>query len=341
MKIFFSSHHNPHFPTITEYIEIAILNLGHDLVIFEDRQHIFPGRMRKGLPLLNQLDQRVINRKMLALAEEAKPDIAIIAGGHRISSETIKILKDQGVVCILWTIDAPLFFQPIIDVAPFYDHIFCQGTEAIELLAGAGIRGAQWLPMACEPEYHYPGDCSIADKEKYGSDVVFVGSYYPDRADLFERISAFDLAIWGPGWDGLDRNSSLRRCIRGSHTTPDEWLKIYSASKIILATHYHDPQNRFPVYQASPRVFEAMACGCFVISDRQRDVFSLFEDGKHLVGFDNPNDLIEKIKYYLAHPEEREAIARRGREEVLKNHTYVDRIKKLISHVAERKVNIR
>jgi len=333
MKILFSGHHNPHFFTITEYLEKAVQSLGHELFVFEDRQHTIPGRIRKRLHLLDQFDLKMINKRMLSLAVATKPDIAVVTGGHRISSETIKKLKNDGIVCILWTIDAPLYFQPIMDVAPFYDQIFCQGTEAIELLDKAGIRGAQWLPMACDPDYHHPVECTSEEKKKYGSDIVFVGSYYPERADLFERISAFDLAIWGPGWDGLDRNSSLRRCIRGSHTTPDEWLKIYSASKIILATHYHDPQNRFPVYQASPRVFEVLACGAFLMCDDQRDVFSLFKDGQHLVCFHDASELIAQIGHYLAHPQERERIAASGRQAVLARHTYRHRIKELLASV--------
>jgi spore maturation protein CgeB len=336
MKILFSSHHNPHFFTITEYLEKAIRLLGHELIIFEDRQHVLPGRIRKRLPLLDRLDRKMINKKLLLLAGDAKPDVAIVAGGHRISSETISILKSHGIVCILWTIDPPQNFQPIIDAAPFYDHIFCQGTEVIELLDNAGIKGAQWLPMACDPDYHHPVECSFSDREKYGSDLVFVGSYYPDRAAVFETISAFDLAVWGPGWDGLDRASPLRRCIRGAHTTPAEWLKIYGASKIILATHYHDPQKRFPVYQASPRVFEALACRAFVMCDDQRDVFSLFQDGEDLVGFFDSPDLINKANHYLSHPKERKEIAERGCRNVIKNHTYAHRIKELLSKIGSR-----
>ncbi len=333
MRILFSGHHNPHFFTITEYLEKAVRSLGHELIIFEDRQHTIPGRMRRYSSFLNQLDLKIINNKMHSLAEKTKPDIAIVTGGHRIFADTINKLKDQGVVCVLWTIDAPLNFQPIFDAAPAYDHIFCQGTEAIELLDKAEIKGAQWLPMACDPDDHHPVDCSAADQETYGNDIVFVGSYYPDRADLFERIVAFDLAIWGPGWDSLNSNSPLRRCIRGPHTTPDEWLKIYSASKIVLATHYHDPQDRFPVYQASPRVFEALACGSFVLCDRQRDVFQLFKDGADLVSFSDADDLISKAYHYLAHPVERQGIAAVGRRSVIENHTYVHRIKELLSRI--------
>lgn len=333
MKILLSGYHNPHFLTITEYIERAIERLGHDLYIFDDRQHIIPGRIRKRIAWINALDRNHINRKMVSLAERVQPDVAIITGGHRITASTVEILKKNGIKTVLWTIDAPRDFQPIIDVAPMYDHIFCQGTEAIILLDKECVSGAQWLPMACDPIEHRPVQLSEEEREHYGNDLAFVGSYYPSRAALFEELSCFDLGIWGPGWEKLDAKSKLRRCIKGAHTPPSEWLKIYSASKIILVAHYQDPSGRFPVYQASPRVFEAMACGAFTISDNQRDVFSLFNDGEHLVRFDNIGELIDKIKFYIDNPGEKKDIAQRGREEVLNNHTYEHRIEKLLSYV--------
>ena len=333
MKILFSGHHNPHFFTISEYLERAIASFGHELFVFEDRQHLIPGRIRSRSAFFHRLDLKIINQNMLTLAKSVKPDIAIITGGHRIAAQTICHFKRLGVVSVLWTIDPPQHFQPIIDVAPFYDYIFCQGTEAIELLTRAGIRGAQWLPMACDPDVHHPVECSFSDQKKYGSDLVFVGSYYPGRAALFEKMVDFDLSIWGPGWNALNHASPLRRCIRGAHTNPAEWLKIYSASKIILATHFHDPQNNFPVYQASPRVFEALACEAFVICDDQRDVFSLFKDGQHIVCFHDSKELIEQITYFLAHPQEHKEIAACGRQAVLERHTYRHRIAELLASV--------
>jgi len=333
MKILFSGHHNPHFLTITEHLEKAIQSQGHDLVIFEDRQHKIPGRARRYSLFLNQLDLKMINKKLLSLAEETKPSIAIVTGGHRISSETVKRIKYQGVLCVLWTIDAPLNFQPIIDAAPAYDHIFCQGTEAIELLDKAEIKGAQWLPMACDPDYHCPVISTDEETRIYGSDVVFVGSFYPQRASVFTRLVDFDFAIWGPGWDALPKSSPLRKHLKGRHTRPEEWLKIYNASKIILSTHYNDPEDRFPVYQASPRVFEILACGAFQLCDDQRDVFTLFQDGRDLVKFTNGDDLVAKVKYFLAHPEERKAIAAQGRKTVLARHTYRHRIEELLARI--------
>ena len=330
MKIILSGYHNPHFETITEYIEDAIIALGYGLTVFNDRQHIIPGRIRRRIRFLHHFDLMHINNAFISFADKVKPDIVIIAGGHRITSDTIKKIKEKGIVPVLWTVDAPSDFQPIVAAAPFYDHIFCQGTEAIALLEQAGITGASWLPMGCSPLHHYPVKLTPVERES-GMDVVFVGSNYTVRQELFEQLVDFDFGIWGPGWEKLPIDSPLRSCIKGGALKPEEWLKIYSSSKIVLSTHYQEPNGRFPVYQASPRVFEALACKAFLIVDRQKDVFSLFNDHEHLVGYDDAADLRKKITYYLEHCMERNKIAQNGHNYVLSKHTYEDRIREMLS----------
>lgn len=331
MKILFSSYHNPRFETITEYIEQAITGLGHELIIFDDRQHIIPGRIRNKINFLNKLDLRNINKNLLSTVDSTKPDVVIVAGGHRIQPETVEMLYKKGVVSFLWTIDAPLNFRPIIEAAPFYKYIFCQGTEAVGLLAEAGITNVRWLPVGYSPNYHQNIQISSTENKKFGFDVVFMGSYYPVRKKLFEELTQFNIGIWGPGWEKIAAHSPLKKAIRGGMLRPKEWTKLYSASKIVLAPHYQDPEGKIPVYQASPRIFEALACKAFVLSDRQKDVLALFKDKEQLVYFDDKNDIKAKIKYYLNHPEEREKIAAKGYECVTEKHTFTERVQEMLS----------
>ena len=46
-----------------------------------------------------------------------------------------------------------------------------------------------------------------------------------------------------------------------------------------------------------------------------------------------PEELIEKAEYYLVHDEEREAIAKAGRDKVLRCYTYRKKLKELIEWV--------
>ena len=338
MKILLSGYHNPHYLTITEYIERAIKAIGHELIVFNDRDHIFPGLLRKRVRIIQRFSLGIINRNLVALIHRTQPDIIIVIGGERITCKALNQLPNDNLCKVLWTTDAPINFQPIINSAPFYDFIFCLGTEAIELLQNAGIIGAYWLPMACDCTQHRYLKLSKKEQEYYAHDIVFVGSYYPNRAKLFEKLADFNLGIWGPGWDKHKINSKLRFHIKATHTKPLEWVKIYNASKIVLTPHYQDPKGRFQVYQASPRVFEAMACGAFVISDRQKDVMALFKDGEHFASYSGYKDLISKINFYLKNPVERKKIAAQGHQEVLSKHQYTHRIEKLLSIVNLEKV---
>ena len=49
-----------------------------------------------------------------------------------------------------------------------------------------------------------------------------------------------------------------------------------------------------------------------------------------MITYENAEDLNEKIKYYLSHDEERRMIAEKGKEIVLKNHTFDNRVDTII-----------
>ena len=332
MEILVSGYHNPNFLTITEYIEGAIRQQGHKVYVFDDRNHLFPARLRGRFPFLNRVSIQLINFSLRKIISLRKPDVVLVTGGNRILGSTIRKL-DKKTTSILWTTDAPVDFRNISVSAKDYDYVFCQGTEAVEILAQQGVE-ARWLPMACQPQKHKPVKISREERPVFGSDIVFVGSYYPNRYALFKNLVDFDFGIWGPGWNKI-KSDELRFHLKGAHTQPSDWVQIYSASKIVLAPHYQDPKGQFPVYQASPKIFEALACGAFVISDYQKDVFALFEDGRHLVGFETEAELRDKIRYYLDHPKKRKEIAKQGRIEALKNHKYVDRVSKLLTCVGK------
>ena len=253
MKILVSGYHNPNFISFTEYVEKAAQRLGHDVIIFDDRRHLIPGRIRDRFRRLNDLDLFFINRNFLALALDTKPQLVVVTGGFRISGESIRLLKKEGIKTLLWTTDPPVHFEPVAKSAPFYDVVCCHGTEAIEILKSKGVTEARWLPMACDPTYHDIVELTQNENRMFGSHVVFVGSHYFCREKLFENLREFDFAIWGPGWGRLAKESCLRGKLRADKMPPEKWVKIYSACNIILAPHFQDEHNRFPSPSDKPK----------------------------------------------------------------------------------------
>ena len=338
MKLLFSGYHNPHFVTVTEYAEGAARALGHTLEVFDNRSFLLPGRIREVFPPFQQWDLARLNRKLVAVARAFRPDVFLEIGGDRILPQTVRALREGGIKTALWTTDPPQHPDiPLFTNAGAYDFIFCAGSETQEMLSERGRKDARLLPFACDPRVHAPVVVSGADAARYQADIVFVGSVhpglYPGRVKILESIADLNLGVWGPGSETILAGSALKRNVRGEAITPQEWVRVYSAAKIVLCMHYRDPRGRMPCHQASTRVFEALACKCFLLTDRQRDVESLFADGKHLAVFQDAADLRKKIGYYLEHDEQRTRIAEAGYAEVLQKHTYVHRIRELLNTI--------
>ena len=81
------------------------------------------------------------------------------------------------------------------------------------------------------------------------------------------------------------------------------------------------------------RIFEGMACGKLVLTDRldvAKGLEELFIDGQEIVLYDDMFDCIEKMNYYNENEEERERIAYNGMAKVIANHTQIQRVDRLI-----------
>jgi hypothetical protein len=81
------------------------------------------------------------------------------------------------------------------------------------------------------------------------------------------------------------------------------------------------------------RIFEAMACGKMVLTDRLNEstgLSEMFIDGEDIVYYDEMFDCIEKMNYYNENEEDRERIAHNGMIKVLHNYTQVQVVDKLI-----------
>lgn len=84
------------------------------------------------------------------------------------------------------------------------------------------------------------------------------------------------------------------------------------------------------------RVFDVPACGAFLLTDDQDALGELFDIGKEVITYKNREEIPELLKFYLNNSGERRSVAERGRERILRGHTYIHRIKSLIACMKKR-----
>ncbi len=81
------------------------------------------------------------------------------------------------------------------------------------------------------------------------------------------------------------------------------------------------------------RVMDVLGAGGFMLSSYGPETAEIFEEDKEIVMFKSPEELFDKVGYYLRHEKERQAIARRGQKRVLDCYTYDRTIKKIMDWV--------
>jgi spore maturation protein CgeB len=79
------------------------------------------------------------------------------------------------------------------------------------------------------------------------------------------------------------------------------------------------------------RAFELAACGGFQILSRVPALAEHFEPEVEVVTFGSVEELIEKSAYYLRNPAEAEAIAERGRLRAHRDHSYENRLTRILN----------
>lgn len=84
------------------------------------------------------------------------------------------------------------------------------------------------------------------------------------------------------------------------------------------------------------RVFDCPGAGGFLLTDAQGDLFELFDPGKELALYSTPEECLDRLSWFLDHPEERERLTRNAQERIEKNHLYTDRLQTLASAMKAR-----
>ena len=112
--------------------------------------------------------------------------------------------------------------------------------------------------------------------------------------------------------------------IIGGVMSDSDMIPTYSRSKINLGFsscgEIGETEER--IVQIRLRDFEVPMSGGFYMVEYMEELEEFFDIGKEIVCYFDPEDLVDKIKYYLEHDNQREEIGRAGYERCLQDHTW-------------------
>ncbi len=208
---------------------------------------------------------------------------------------------------------------------PIYDRIFSFSQVTTRFFRETCRLPASHLPYGAHP-------IDLPENQDKSIDVLFVGSGDLRRILLLEAIRD-KVTIFGDRWQ---RNFPLiSRELQARITARPVWGKdlhcLLAQSKIVLNI------TRSDFYGAETgvnlRIFEAVAAGCFLLTDHCDEIEELFEIGNEIDTFHSSGELVEKVRYYLTHENERIRVAQCGHERFMRSHIWQARTRELVQSI--------
>ena len=286
---------------------------------------------RVGLPI----PEGDINKNLLRLVSMHDFDIVWIEKGNTIFPQTLKKIKKirPFVKLVSYSEDDMMakhnrshFYTAGV---PLYDVVFttksynCADNE----LPSLGAKRVFFIDKAYDRYSHFPVELSVEDRELYGSDVAFTGTFEVERAEAIAALaqSGIRVSVWGSGWENFSAPNLMS--VKGQGVYGEEYRKVICAAKINLC--FLRKANRD---LQTDRSVEIPACGGFMLAERTSEHMRLFNENTEAAFFDDVSELIAKTHYFLDNDEKRISIASRGRERCLTGkYSHHDRMQSMLA----------
>ena len=263
-----------------------------------------------------------LNQALLDHAFRFRPDVILFVLMHfEIWTETLDILRQElGATLVHWATDDSWKYRQFSRfLAPHFDLHATTHRRAIAAAQRDGLRNViqtQWAASGSTMREPLPaGRCRYP--------VSFIGSNYGNREAWVRTLRArgIEIVCFGHGWPGgaveseripdIVRESAISLNFGDSGLVWNGWLPARTR-------------------QIKARVFEVPGHGGFLLTEPAEDLEQYFVPGKEIETFASMDELAAKIRHFLAHPEERDAIAAAGHLRVRRDHTYEQRFGALL-----------
>lgn len=249
-----------------------------------------------------EIGLKKMNEEIIKIVKEKKFDYVIyLSGYYEFTKETFKKIRENSIL-IGWFFDDEFRFENYTRYwIPYFDFFVTHSIEAIEKYRKFSVKVIHTLPFDGVPSY------PNWDKIEEIYDISFIGFKTEDREkyiNFLKKNLSLNFFLAGYGW--------------GKYLSFKEMNEIFKKSKINLCFTKTFNNKK----QWKGRIFEVMLQGGFMLTEYVPHLEKFFEIGKEIECFDDENQLVEKVRYYLKNEEKKKRNCKKWMEKVYgKLHT--------------------
>ena len=213
--------------------------------------------------------------------------------------------------------------SPNLDLSP-YDLLLTSLPHYVGRFRSMGVKAA-YFPIGFDERLlqRHRTDRSRSHSLTF---VGGLGGYHSKGTQMLEAIAQeLPLQVWGYGGQQLPPDSTLKQRWQGE-AWADDMYGLLANSQITINRHIDIAES----YANNMRLYEATGMGACLLTDSKLNLPCLFEPDREVVTYSSPAEAVSKLKQLLTQPKVAAAIAIRGQERTLKNHTYRQRMVELV-----------
>jgi spore maturation protein CgeB len=275
-----------------------------------------------------------LNRELLRLAEELKPDVFWADKVLALQPKTLKKLRAMGITTVSYMIDNP--FGPRRDPGwglymkciPLWDLHCTQRDVSVTAYKERGARDVIKIQTAYDREAHFPAAVGWTDKDR-DREVSFIGTPYDNRAEFLAQLSDAGMPVVISGstraWQRALSPEQFEKMHREGELFDEAYRKGVWRSKINISFLTKSNQDEF-----TQKSFEIAGCGGFLLVERSEGHRERFVEDEEAVFFSDLEECIAKIERYLPDEAARTRIAAAGMERAERDGYHNDHQIKLI-----------
>ena len=217
--------------------------------------------------------------------------------------------------------------------APKFDFFTSSDFECRNKYEKAGLPHVIHFPFGANDRLYVP----LSTPKLH--DVSFVGGWNPAREWLIRRLrkAGVQVATAGHGWPGgIIEHDAMVRMFNASRinlnlTNSRCWdVRMLASRPINGLRQLRSPKD---AEQIKARHFEINSCGAFQLSYYVEGLERAYRIGEELGVYADPDDLIEKTRYYLSNDDLREGMAAAGYRRTMKDHTFQQRFAQVFAQM--------
>jgi spore maturation protein CgeB len=162
--------------------------------------------------------------------------------------------------------------------------------------------------------------------------VGAIGRSHRNAIPLLEHLARHTaIRIFGYGAEQLPANSPILERYEKEVWGLDMY-RVLARSRITVNRHIGVAENN----ANNMRLYEATGMGALMLTERKDNLAELFEPGREVETYSDPEEAVEKINTLTRNPERLAQIAAAGSVRTLREHTYENRMKELLEILTRR-----